>query len=327
MIFVKGTCASVHGCASECVEPRRMIAPDIVRFSTRTPRGFHDLLADAGPQREIEGLLFLPPDVPHERLPLVITAIGSRGMKSGREVLYAQALTAAGMAVLIVDSYGPRGFAETVSDQGVFPWAGSLGDALYAFRAMLDDPRFDPQRIAMLGYSRGGSASVLACDERMQTAIVGTARFAAHVALYPPCYIRWATPTPTNAPLLMLLGGRDNLAPASQGRAYADILRAAGARVEICEFPEAAHSFDADGPVRADTVQHNLSARDILIEADGTLFETTTGIRDAGDWAGFLKRLEAAPGTVYGGASGAGPLPREVAVAPIRAFLQTALGM
>ena len=301
---------------------------EVVSFRSRTPQSFAQVLdgLDALPALQIRGLLQFPASAP-ARAPLVVMCIGSRGLRSGREEMYAGALSAAGLAVMVVDGNTPRGVAETVSNQGPMPWPACTVDALYALRYARDDPRIDPARIALLGYSRGGCVTVMAYDERVQEAVAGASRFAAHVALYPPCYIRWERPRPTAAALQMLLGGADDLAPAAQGRAYAAALEAAGGRVEIVEIPDAHHSFDADGPATREGINDNLSARDIRVDDAGEMVERGTGLRAGDDWAGFLAALAAAPGARRGGTSGSGPRPRDVAVAPIVGFLRRELGL
>jgi hypothetical protein len=64
-----------------------------------------------------------------------------------------------------------------------------------------------------------------------------------------------------------------------------------------------------------------------VVDDRGEMVETVTGIRAENDWPGFLQRLAAAPGARRGGTTGSGPLPRDVAVAPIVAFLQKSLGL
>lgn len=300
-----------------------MMDPEIVHFTSRTPNSFAEILHGARtlPPVEIRGLLSLPADT-RQKVPLVIVCIGSRGMTSGREELYAEALTKAGTAVLVVDGNTPRGVSETVSNQGQLPWATCSVDPLFALSAMSEDRRIDATRVAILGYSRGGFVSTVTYDERLQAAVLGDkARFAAHVALYPPCYIRWQHPRPTKAGLLMFLGEADVLAPPAQGQAYAEQLRAAGGNVEVVIVPQAHHSFDAGGPIKRDDLNDNLAVRTILIDDSGDMVETSLGLRAENDWAGFLERLAAAPGARRGGTSGSGSVPRDVAVGPIVTFL------
>jgi dienelactone hydrolase len=300
-------------------------ADETIRFPTRTPEGWNDILHNVRslPAVEITGMLQLPKGVKGP-LPLVIVSIGSRGLTSGRETLYAEALDAAGIAVLIVDSYTARGFTETVSDQGKFSFAGSAADALFALDHMRRDPRFDPARIALLGYSRGGMVTVMSHDLRMQQAVAGEARFCAHVALYPPCYLQWANPKPAAAPMLMLFGGKDVQAPAEAGEAYAQKLKSLGAKVETITYPDAVHSFDASTPATP-TGGINLGLAEILVDDKGHMRERQSGIQDEKGWADFLRDVRNARGR-DGSVTGYGPQPRDVAVKPIIGFLQAAFG-
>ena len=301
-----------------------MRVSETISFATRTPEGFDDLLNNPRslPAVEITGALQLP-KAQSSGMPLIITSIGSRGLTSGREELYAEAFDQAGLAMLIVDSYTGRGFTETVSDQGKFSFAGSVSDALFALDKMSEDPRFDRNKIALFGYSRGGMATVMSYDERIQNSVVGNkARFAAHIALYPPCYLQWRNPQPTQAPMLMLMGGRDVQAPALTAEAYAKRLNAAGGKVELITYPDAVHSFDTSTPeIARDGI--NLGEAQIMAENDGRMIETHSGIVADQGWAHFLKEVRKARGR-NGNITGYGSLPRNIAVKPILEFLNKA---
>ena len=82
------------------------------------------------------------------------------------------------------------------------------------------------------------------------------AGFSAAVALYPGCTAqlqrRRAAPgayRPT-APLLILIGEKDDWTPAEPCRKLADAAQAAGYPVRIKIYPDAHHGFDSDRPVR-----------------------------------------------------------------------------
>jgi len=300
---------------------------ETLRFFTRTPDGFDELLRGAAalPRVEIEGTLNLPPNG-KGKLPLVIVSIGSRGLTSGREALYTAALNKIGVATLIVDSFSSRGFAETTSDQGKLSFAASVADALFAVDHMRDDPRFDSGRLALLGYSRGGLATVMAYDLRLQMAVLGREEnFCAHVALYPPCYIQWQNPRPPSVPMLSFFGGRDVQALATTGEAFMKRLNELGGKVQVITYPEAVHSFDAARPA-APTGGINLALAEIIVQDDGRMFEHTTGLRAEAGWSAFLKDLRQSVGRP-GSITGHGPLPRDVAVQPISEFLSTAFGL
>lgn len=298
-----------------------MIGPESITFATRDPKSFAELLNPAAaPAATIGGSLFLPSRPSEGKPPLVIVSIGSRGLTSGREELYANALTAAGIGVLIVDSYSGRGFSETVSDQGRLSFAASAADALHALRHMASDSRFHSGRIGLMGYSRGGFVTVITYDTRLQSAVCGRGlSFAGHVALYPSSYIQWRHPRPPAASLLMLLGGKDAQAPAAKAQDYARRLNDAGGKVEAIVYPEASHSFDSVLPAGRGDMTTGLGASDIKVEDDGTMVETATGLRDDRGWADFLEKARQALGRRVP-SGGHGPLPRDVAVRPVVEF-------
>jgi len=86
-------------------------------------------------------------------------------------------------------------------------------DAYAALRGLRTSP-IDAERIAILGFSYGGEMAHLTAFERLRSALhPGSGRFAAHVAFYPGGSLgaiaeRGAY---TGAPLLMLLGGKDDI--------------------------------------------------------------------------------------------------------------------
>ena len=180
-----------------------------VRFQSRTPATFRALFQNLErlESDSVDAHLFMPENRVGP-LPVVVISVGSLGLGSGRESLYAGALVAADIAVLVVDSFGSRGFNETVSDQGRISFAASCADSFYALLRLASDPRFDRRRIGLLGYSRGGRSVLLANDERLHRAMLGQAApFAAYVALYPSVWLRWENPRPSTAPMLIALGG------------------------------------------------------------------------------------------------------------------------
>lgn len=298
-----------------------MDGAEVVRFTTTEPAGFRELLAgDALPAVPMTGFLHLPSAT--GPVPLVIASIGSAGLASGREALYAAAFTAAGLGLFVVDSFGTRGFSETRTDQGRISFATSCADALYALAHMRNDPRIDPERIALLGYSRGGCAVLLSDDERLAQAVLGGGRrFAAYVALYPSVWLRWLHPRPAPGPVLVVMGEIDDMAPRARVETQAARLVAAGAAVETIVLPGAGHAFDAVQRAARHGDEINRCACDIAVDDDGSMCETATGLRLERDWPDFLQRVTAACGTI-GGTTGHGPLARDAAVAPIVRFLR-----
>jgi dienelactone hydrolase len=136
--------------------------------------------------------------------------------------------------------------------------------ALAALRAL---PYVDGKHIGIMGGSRGGWATLTAMYKPADAGNpLGEAKrdsFTAAIALYPGC--EFATPdrhglyTPL-APVLILIGDKDDWTPAEPCRQLAEASRAAGFPVEIKVYPGAYHSFDSDHPVRYDERRNNLSS-------------------------------------------------------------------
>ena len=293
---------------------------ETIWFDSQSPASFTDLLERREMARTaVRGLLYLPLERGC-KAPLVLISIGSRGFESGREALYIEHLTKAGFAVFITDSFAARGFTETMSDQSLLSAAGTCADALYGLRRLANHPKVDAARAAVLGYSRGGTVSTLLADARLQAAIPGDGPgFAAHVALYPSCSPQWRNPQPTQAPIIMLLGGADVMAPVGNALAYAAKLGAAGAPLEIHLYPKAHHSFDAAHPATPGN-SVTLQRAVISIEDHGEMYEETTGLRDREGWGPFYKAIVAQRAKT-GSMTGHGPYPRTIAMATTIAFL------
>ena len=207
---------------------------------------------------------------------------------SGAPLRWAGELVPQGYVVLIPDSFTPRGFAEGVctipgkqsaAANGYVRAADAYG-ALAALRAL---PFVDGKRVGVMGGTHGGWTVLAAMDAALEgdSALAAAKRegFAAAVALYPGCaarYGNWSTlrekgnsfgpavaysgtyqPT---APLLILIGERDDWTPAEPCRRLVETSRAAGYPVEIKIYPGAYHSFDSDRPVRYDGRRNNASS-------------------------------------------------------------------
>ena len=143
------------------------------------------------------------------------------------------------------------------------------------------------QRIGVMGGSHGG-ASTLATMAAVRGTGSGIESFAAAVALYPACggapgVSEGAIYRPS-APLLILIGEKDDWTPAEPCRRLAEAARAAGYPVSIKIYPGAHHSFDSAFPVRYVEARVNATA------PNGR--GATTG-GDPAAWADSIREIEA----------------------------------
>jgi dienelactone hydrolase len=185
---------------------------------------------------------------------------------SGAPARWARELLANGYVVLIPDSFTTRGHAAGVctnaspSRLDVSP-ARRVRDAFAALAHARTLPYVDGRRVGVIGGSHGGSTTLATMvapgSDAEPLAREKRAGFAAAVALYPRCGVRagsWrpgsrAPYTPV-APLLILIGEKDDWTPADDCRRLAEGSQTAGLPVTIKVYPGAHHSFDSPNPVR-----------------------------------------------------------------------------
>ena len=174
--------------------------------------------------------------------PAVILMHGCGGKGRWNDV-WRRRLVAWGYVVLDMDSFGPRGIEGGVcfrADHLAGPFSRALdAHGAKAFLAAL--PFVAPKRIGVIGMSHGGM-SVLQAIHRSTTATIDSEPFRAAVALYPRCDPN----TQPNAPILILIGERDNWAdPKSCERYLAKLGRDHEVSLKI--YPGAHHLFDIAG--------------------------------------------------------------------------------
>ena len=184
------------------------------------------------------------------RSPAVIMLHGSDGITAHHR-RYAQALRGRGLAVLLLDSFTGRGVDETIANQGAVTPYSMLVDAYRALRLLQTHPRIDAERIAVVGWSKGGMVADWASRERYRAVLApDIPPFAAHAAFYPWCGEQHVPVRLTGAPLLFLVGERDDWTGAAPCIDYVKRVREAGYAARIVVFPGAEHAFDYAGRFR-----------------------------------------------------------------------------
>lgn len=160
---------------------------------------------------------------------------------------WARRFVAWGYAALIVDSLRPRGTTNVCGRPDVVPSWLRAQDALLAADAHLRTrPEIDPDRVAVVGFSHGGSAALHAARQ-IAVARAGTPPFKAAAAFYPRCP---DGPTPLSVPALVLIGSADALASAERCVAVAGRWPERFGVFQVQVYPGAVHSFDAPAPPR-----------------------------------------------------------------------------
>ncbi len=136
-------------------------------FASWTPKVLAELMQGnkTGETVNIVGHLFLPPG--SDKVPAVVLLHGSGGIYSAELDYWPKQFNAAGIAVFTLDMFGPRGVQSTAEDQSQVPFTADVADAFAALRVLATHPRIDGQRIALMGFSRGGIATLRASVERI----------------------------------------------------------------------------------------------------------------------------------------------------------------
>ncbi|MBN3776813.1 alpha/beta hydrolase fold domain-containing protein [Burkholderia sp. Ac-20345] len=179
-----------------------------------------------------------------ERFPAVILLHGSGGV-SGYVTDWEQELLAMGVATFVIDSYSGRGVVNTSNDESQLGRLVQTEDAYRALVLLSKHPRIDPDRIMLMGFSRGAQAALVAGLKRVQSAheTLHGSEFAAYVALYPNC--SWTYRDEANVadkPIRVFQGSADDYVAAC--RAYVARVRASGKNIQFIEYPGAGHVFD-----------------------------------------------------------------------------------
>ncbi len=119
-------------------------------------------------------------------------------------------------------------------------------DAFRALARLAEHPRIDPQRIAVMGFSKGAVAAVYSSNTRFR-ALYGPSdvAFAAHIGLYTPCNINYRDDEKTTGePIRLFHGIADDYVPIEPCRAYVARLRNEGADATLTDYPDAYHAYD-----------------------------------------------------------------------------------
>jgi dienelactone hydrolase len=225
-------------------------------YASSTPQSIVDLVDRARPRQAatVQGTLLMPSG--EAKVPAVVLAHGSGGVYRELQTFWAKRLNEQGMAAFVIDVFGPRGVAQTAEDQTAVPFAADVADAFAALRMLGSHPRIDRERIAIVGFSRGGTnAWRTAVNRVVQGSAPDGLRFAAHVAVYSGgCAGSTALHVKPgvfgSAPLLFVHGEADDYTHASDCQAFAQRIAAAGTPAEFVGVPGAGHKFDLDAQRR-----------------------------------------------------------------------------
>ena len=186
-----------------------------------------------------------------------------------------------GISTFALDGFTGRGLTEVSTNQALLGRLNFILDIYRALDVLAGHPRVDPQRVGLMGFSRGGQAALYASLKRFhQMWNKSGIDFAAYVAFYPDCATTFVSDTDVvDRPIRLFGGTADDYDPIALCKPYVERLKAAGHDVALTEYPGAPHSFDNPlGARPAAALPKSQSVRNCTIREEpvGTLVNATT---------------------------------------------------
>lgn len=253
-----------------------------IEIDSASPANFYQVINAPAemPRTTVDGKLFLPVAF-KAPLPLVMVCPGSLGVADSH-LAHAEALSDAGFASFVLDSFGARNVTSTVANQTQFSFAASAYDVLAAFETLVERPEIDAHRIGAQGHSRGGSAVLTAATRRFADAVLGNGKgLKAVLPAYPWSGQQFLDPSVGSTEVRVLMGDRDDWCSAAQVQAHVQAIRLTGGIVSMRLFNGAGHGFDR-GPPFEDVPEASVTvaAPTTYLADDGAMIHPLSEIPD-----------------------------------------------
>jgi dienelactone hydrolase len=179
------------------------------------------------------------------RLPVVILMHGSGGIGANIEP-WTGTFNAMGVSTFAIDGFTGRGLTAVSTNQASLGRLNFILDIYRALDILAKHPRVDPDRIVLMGFSRGGQAALYASLTRFNKLWNKSGvQFAAYIPFYPDCATSYAGETEiAERPIRIFHGMPDDYNPVASCKPYIQRLRETGRDVALTEYPDAQHGFD-----------------------------------------------------------------------------------
>ena len=156
-------------------------------------------------------------------------------------------LNSMGISTFVIDGFSGRGLTSVNQDQAKLGRLNFILDIYGALEILARHPRVDPERIVLMGFSRGGQGALYAGLKRFhETWNRSGAQFAGYIAFYPDCATTYAGETDVvDRPIRIFHGTPDDYNPVTTCKAYVARLQEEQRDVTLTEYPDSQHGFDA----------------------------------------------------------------------------------
>ena len=169
--------------------------------------------------------------------------VGSRkGQLNARHQAMADLLVAEGYNVVFPDSLTPRGETELCTQKigtRKIDQTERRADVLGTLAWVATQPWAQPGRIALMGWSHGGSAVLSSTDATRADVRAQSVKPAVAVAFYPGCAAALKSGYKPSAPLVLMLGEKDDWTPPGPCIALGQAVEA-----EVNVYADSYHDFD-----------------------------------------------------------------------------------
>ena len=127
-----------------------------------------------------------------------------------------------GISTFVIDGFSGRGLTAVGPNQALLGRLNFIVDIYRSLEILAKHPRVDPDRIVLMGFSRGGQAALYASLDRFHKLWNKSgAQFAAYIPFYPDCSTSYATDTEVAArPIRIFHGTPDDYNPVASCKAY-----------------------------------------------------------------------------------------------------------
>jgi dienelactone hydrolase len=180
------------------------------------------------------------------KLPVVVLMHGSSGVSSTTEAWVHQ-FNGMGISTFVIDGFSGRGLTAVGPNQALLGRLNLIVDIYRSLEILAKHPRVDPDRIVLMGFSRGGQAALYASLDRFHKLWNKSGvQFAGYIPFYPDCSTTYATDTEVaTAPIRIFHGTPDDYNPVASCKAYLGRLQDAKRDVVLTEYPDSPHGFDS----------------------------------------------------------------------------------
>ncbi|MGY3476706.1 dienelactone hydrolase family protein [Bradyrhizobium ottawaense] len=207
------------------------------------------------------------------KLPVVVLMHGSSGVGATTEA-WVHAFNAMGISTFVIDGFTGRGLTVVGPNQALLGRLNLIVDIYRSLEILAKHPRVDPDRIVLMGFSRGGQATLYASLDRFNKLWNKSGiQFAAYIPFYPDCSTTYRSDDEiAPRPIRIFHGTPDDYNPVKSCKALVERLKVAGRDVVLTEYPDSAHGFDS-GLLGANTVAVSANSQTVrncrIKESDG----------------------------------------------------------